>query len=240
VIGGIVLSSVVVVRNTLPVYRHLATCKLPDAIIAGFAFILPSTILLIASGQPRLVPPFLLGGTMLLAFTCGWAARAWGGPRPGLLAIWCVATLWLAWTTTGLTREFAGFYQVLDTSLMAATRSIPSTRTGAIAVAADRRGWPVGWWLEALQERPVFTAGNPRWLAFPEERTRADATAALFASPDARVLQERADAQAVEYLVMLKWDWIGWDHWTDSVADTVAIIYDDNETIVMRIRPVNP
>jgi hypothetical protein len=94
--------------------------------------------------------------------------------------------------------------------------------------------------LEALQERPVFTAGNPRWLAFPEERTRADATAALFASPDARVLQERADAQAVEYLVMLKWDWIGWDHWIDSGADTVAIIYDDNETIVMRIRPVNP
>jgi hypothetical protein len=240
VIGGIVASSVVALRNSPLVHGDPATFKLPDAVVAGFALSVPSAILLIASGQPRLAPTLLLGGAILFALSCRWAAPAWGSARPVLLATWCAATLWLAWTTTGLTREFASYYQVLDASLLAATRSIPPAKVGAIAVAADRRGWPVGWWVEALQERPVFTGSNPQWLAFPEEQYRADAAATLFASPDARVLRERADALDVTYLVMRKWDWIGWDHWVESGDNTVAIMYDDDETIVLEIRPVAP
>ncbi|MDQ2653356.1 MAG: hypothetical protein M3Z20_09980 [Chloroflexota bacterium] len=240
VVGGIAAVSVGVLRSTTVMHTQHATFKLPDAVIAGFALTAPSGILLLASGQPRLVPPLLLGGALLFAFTCRWAARAWRRALPVVLATWSVAILWLAWTTTGLTREFAMYYQVLDASWLAAVRSIPPADAGAIAVAADRRGWPVGWWIEALQERPVLTGSNPQWLAFPEERTRADAVAALFASSDAQVLRERTDALDVAYLVMRKWDWIGWDNWIDESGNTVAILYDDNETIVLEITPVGP
>ena len=241
VIGGIATASCCILRTAMLVRTGIATGKLPDVIIAGFALTVPSGILLFASGQPRLVPPLLLGGAMLFAFTCRWAARTWGKALPIVLTTWCVAILWLASTTTELAREFASYYQVLDASLIAATHSIPPAEAGAIAVAADQRGWPVGWWFEALQERPVFTGSDPQWLAFPEERTRADAAAALFASPNVQVLQERAGALDVAYLVMRKWDWIGWDHWVnDRSADSVAIIYDDNETIILEIGPVRP
>jgi hypothetical protein len=240
VISGIAVSIAVVWRHTPLGHSHLEMRKLPEAVVAGFALTVPSVILLVASGQPRLVPPFLLGGTMLTAFTCRWAARAWDRSMTVILGTWSVAILWLAWTTTGLTREFAAYYQVLDASLVAATQSLPATNEGSIAVAADRRGWPIGWWFEALQERPVFTGSDTQWLAFPEERTRATAAAALFASPDVHVLQGRADAMGVTYLVMRKWDWIGWDHWVDGSTHTVATIYDDNETIVLELSPDRP
>jgi hypothetical protein len=240
VVGGIATASVVILRSTTFMHTQHAKFKLPDAVIAGFALTSPSGILLLASGQPRLVPPLLVGGAILLAFTCRWAACAWSRALPVVLVTWSVAILWLAWTTTGLTREFATFYQVLDASLIAATRSIPQSDVGAIAVAADRRGWPIGWWLEALQERPVLTGSNSQWLAFPEERTRAGVAATLFTSPDAQVLRERADALGVAYLVMRKWDWIGWDNWVDDSTNSVAIFYDDNETIVLEITPDRP
>jgi hypothetical protein len=177
---------------------------------------------------------------MLLAFAARTVTRGWNRLRPLSMSAWILAVLWLAGTSTGFAREFAGYYQVLDASLIAATRSIPSANDGSIAVPADRRGWPVGWWVEALQPRPVFTGSNPQWLAFPEELTRAEDTSDLFASPDALVLQRRAEDLGVTFLLMRKWDWIGWDGWLDDAANAPAVTYDDNETIVLEIVPAHP
>lgn len=240
VIGGITASSAVVLRSTTTAQPRFESNKLPDAVLVGLSLAMPSAILLGASGQPRLVPPLLLGGVVLFAFTCRVAVGSQRKALPAVLAAWSLATLWLAWTTTGLTREFASYYQVLDASLLSATRSIPPANPGSVAVAADRRGWPTGWWVEALQERPVLTGSNPQWLAFPDERARAEAAASLFSSPDALALQERAGGLEVAYLVMRKWDWIGWERWIDGDTGAVAIVYDDNETIVLGIEPVSP
>ena len=170
-----------------------------------------------------------------MAFAARTAARASFRAMPLVLSGWIIVVLWLAGTTTGFAREFSRYYQVLDGSLIAATRSIPSTGVGSIAVPADHRGWPVGWWVEALQKRPVFTGSNPQWLAFPEEQARARATSDLLTSPNALVLQRRAGHLGVTYVLMRKWDWIGWERWLDDPTDSPRVIYDDNKTIVLEI-----
>jgi hypothetical protein len=182
----------------------------------------------------------MFGGALVLAFAARAAAHARVRATTLALSVWIVVVLWLAWATTGFAREFSSYYQVLDSSLIAATRSIPATIPGSIAVPADRRGWPVGWWVEALQQRPVFTGSNPQWLAFPEEQARATSIAALLASPDTTELRQRADDLGVTYLLMRKWDWIGWERWLDATAEAPVIVYDDNETIVLEIVPVIP
>lgn len=240
VVGAFTILMVFVASKAKQADPYESILKLPEAIIMGVALAAPSGVLLVASGQPRLAPPFMLGSAVLLAYACRQTARRWNKALPAVLTAWVVSIVWLAWVTTGPVREFATYYQVLDASLIAAISSIPDSDSGSIAVAADRRGWPVGWWVEALQERPVFTGSNPQWLAFPEERARAASVTRLLASEDLQVLHERASELGVEYLLMRKWDWIGWEHWTDSATDTTAFIYDDNETLVMEILPLNP
>ncbi len=240
VVGSIAWSSFFVAGNAALFRARNSARDLDDAVFVGFALALPVGLLFIASGQPRLVPPLLLGSAILAAFASRRATRARHYALPFALVAWSVAILWLASITTGYTRDFSRYYQVLDASLMGAARSVPATNSGAIAVAADRRGWPVGWWVEALQERPVLTGSNPQWLAFPEERVRASAAMELFAAPNAEVLQQRAEELGVTYLLMRKWDWIGWERWVESPAKAPTIVYDDDETLVLEIYPAVP
>lgn len=174
----------------------------------------------------------------MTGFACRIATDKWSHLTLPVATSLCAAILWLAVTTTNISRGFADYYLVLGDSLIAAVQSVPPADPGAIAVAQDRRGWPIGWWVEALQERPVYTGSNLQWLAFPEERDRAVATSALLASPSAKVLRERAHDLGVDYLIASKWDWIGWDRWLNDAVDAPVIVYDDDETIVLRIAPL--
>ena len=236
--GGVLSAATLVFRDRRRIGLQQSAPRIPDAVAVGLALALPSAILFIASGQPRLAPPLLMGGAILFTCALRFACQGLACTLPPILAGWIVVTIWSARSTTTIAHEFASFYQVLDASTIAATRSIPVTQDGALAVAADRRGWPVGWWVEALQEQPVYTGSDPQWLAFPDERTRADAVAQLLASPDGQILQQRAEALDVTYLVVRKWDWIGWDRWIDGDPNAPAVNYDDNVTIVLQIFPV--
>jgi hypothetical protein len=240
VIGGMLASLLAVRRSRVGSLIPEPTRAFGEAVIVGFALAVPGAVLLVASGQPRLAPPVLLGGAILGAFACRMAADTWHFTLPLALSGWIIGVMWLAGTTTGFAREFARYYQVIDASMIAAISSVPITDDGSIAVAANQRGWPVGWWVEALQERTVFTGSNPQWLAFPIERERARATEELFASPDQQVLQQQAEAMGVTYLLLRKWEWIGWDRWLDTPGRTPAVIYDDNQTLVLEVFPATP
>jgi hypothetical protein len=101
----------------------------------------------------------------------------------------------------------------------------------------DRRGWPIGWWFEALQERPVIVGSDTRWLAFPEERANADAAAALFdGSLSPADFSERVRIIDARFLVIPKWEWIGWERWLATPAFPVTVVYDDDRYLVLRVR----
>lgn len=46
------------------------------------------------------------------------------------------------------------------------------------------RGQPFGWWVEGYGRRASFVGSSTRWLNFPRERTRAEASVRLFSAGD--------------------------------------------------------
>jgi hypothetical protein len=197
----------------------------------------PAGLLFLLSGQPRLLPPILIGAGIAAGLCARWVA----GITPATHA----AALLLAFTIAATlivpadreTSRFAEFYRVVDGSLLAAAAAIESDGgSGAVAVRKDRRGWPVGWWFEALLDRPVIVGSDPRWLAFPTEREHARRAEALFdGGLDAETFHQRARESGVSYLVVAKWDWIGWERWVTAPGFPVAEIYDDDRYLVLRV-----
>jgi hypothetical protein len=132
---------------------------------------------------------------------------------------------------------FADFYQVVNESLVQAAAAIEEDgNPGAVAVREDRRGWPIGWWFEALLHQPVFVGSDPRWLAFPDEWRHARLAGTLFEGGlDAEEFHQRTTAAGVRYLVVTKWDWIGWERWLELPNFPITTIYDDDRYLVLRV-----
>ena len=201
------------------------------------SLLVPAGLLFLLSGQPRLLPLILIGAGIAAGLCASWVASL--GPRThaaALLLAFAIATT-LVVPADQATSRFADFYRVVDESLMGAAAAIESDSSfGAVAVRKDRRGWPVGWWFEALLDRPVIVGSDPEWLAFPEEREHARQAESLFdGGLDAETFQQRAMASGVGYLVVAKWDWIGWERWVNTPGFPIAEIYDDDRYLVLRV-----
>jgi hypothetical protein len=107
---------------------------------------------------------------------------------------------------------------------------------GAVAVRQDRRGWPIGWWVEALPGHQVIAGSDPRWLGFPGERENARLAKALFdGSLDDEAFLLLTNEANVRYLLIPKWDWIGWDRWLRQTRFPVSVLFDDDETLVLEV-----
>jgi hypothetical protein len=207
------------------------------ATLLAVSLLMPAGLLFLLSGQPRLLPPILIGAGIAAGLCARWVASFGARAHAAaiLLALAIGASLLIP--ADRATSGFASFYQVVDESLVRAAAAIESTgESGGVAVREDRRGWPVGWWFEALLNRPVIVGSDPRWLAFPEEQEHARQADALFdGGLDAETFRRRAVASGVRFLVVPKWDWIGWDRWLSIPGFPVATLYDDDRYLVLRV-----
>lgn len=186
--------------------------------------------------QPRLLPPLLVGSLLAGGMA---VARLDQNGRPRWVAATAVLAVagWLGVAGDRLAAEYVAFYRVLDASLVEAAGSVE--RLGLpVAVRADRRNWPLGWWVQGLTDTRAIVGSDPRWLGFPEERSQAAAVEALFdgaASPP--TIRRRAESLGVELLLLRKWEWIGWERWLAAGDPAVETAFDDDVTLLLRIRP---
>ena len=201
------------------------------------SLLIPTGLVFLLTGQPRLLPPLLIAG----GIAAGLCARRVAGFGPlahavVLLLAVAIAAL-LVVPADRATARFADFYRVVDEPLIRAAAAIESDGdSGAVAVRENRRGWPIGWWFEALLSRPVIVGSDPRWLAFPAEREHARQAEALFDGRlDSETFRQRAAANGVRYLVVAKWDWIGWQRWLTTPGFPVEELYDDDRYLVLRV-----
>jgi hypothetical protein len=201
------------------------------------SLLIPAGLLFLLSGQPRLVPPILIGAGIAAAVCARRVATIGAQADAAALLLALVIAVILVIPADRATSRFADFYRVVDESLLRAATAIESDGgSGAVAVRMDRRGWPIGWWFEALLDRPVIVGSDPRWLAFPTEREHARQAEALFdGGLDAETFHQRAVASGVRYLVVAKWDWIGWERWVTAPGFPVVEIYDDDRYLVLRV-----
>jgi hypothetical protein len=217
------------------VWERRARARVAWLLPAGL--LLPAAVLFLLTGQPRLLPPVIFGAG-LAAGLCARRVSAIG-PRTRLVSL-LVA---IAFAVTLFVRadrasaRFAEFYEVVDESLVRAAAAIDADGgSGTVAVRQDRRGWPIGWWFEALLSLPVMVGSDPQWLAFPDEWDHARQAEALFdGGLDANAFRQHATTAGVGYLVIPKWDWIGWERWTHTPDFPVSRIYDDDRYLVLRV-----
>jgi hypothetical protein len=200
--------------------------------------IAPAGLLYLLSGQPRLLPPVLVGAGIasgLVARRLAGMNESWRRIAPILLV---APALLLLIPADRAVADFARFYQVADESLLNAASAIAEDdEPGVVAVRQESRGWPLGWWFEALLQNPIIVGSDRRWLGFPDEWERARQAEEIFdGSLDAEQFREVAANAGVRYLVTRKWDWIGWERWTTTPDFPVSVLYDDDEFLVLRVR----
>jgi hypothetical protein len=210
---------------------------------ATVAWLLSASLLLTAgplfllTGQPRLLPPIIIGAGLAAGLGARRASAFGSRTRVATLLTAVVVAVTLFVAADRASARFADFYRVVDESLVRAAAVIDADGgVGAVAVRKDRRGWPIGWWFEALLNRPVIVGSDQRWLAFPDEWDHARLAEALFDGElDADALRQRATSAGVRYLVIPKWDWIGWERWLHAPNFPVSTVYDDDRYLVLRI-----
>lgn len=208
--------------------------------LSAAGLILPAGCLFVLSGQPRLLPPVLIGTCLAVGLGAKNLLPRHGQIRPLPLLFVVAVAMTLLLAADRATAGFAEFYRVVDQPLIEAAAAIARDRgSGAVAVREDRRGWPLGWWFEALLTQTVIVGSDPRWLGFPSEQEHARQAAALFdGGLDPPTFAALAAANDIGYLVIPKWDWIGWERWLRQPEFPVTVLHDDDRYLVLRVTTV--
>src|SRR5581483_10277897 len=199
----------------------------------------PGALFLVAP-EARLLPPVLCGG--LLAALSGVARLRWKWPRVIAPSTLASALLLAILVPAGdlMARQYFGYYRLLDQSMVDAAAAIQQSQPdGVVVVRADLRGWPIGWWLEGLTTARIAVGSDSRWLGFPAERASAALASGFF---DRRLsgdeLRALASRTGVRLLVVREREWIGWQRWLAEPHPPASVLFDDGETLVLRIDSV--
>ena len=68
------------------------------------------------------------------------------------------------------------------------------------------------------------------------EREHAHHAETLFdGGLDGETFRQRVTASGVRYLVVAKWEWIGWERWLTTPGFPVEELYDDDRYLVLRV-----
>ncbi len=120
------------------------------------------------------------------------------------------AAILLAQIAGGLSffRDQRNFYGVLSPDLVTAIEHVADTTTSDSTIATTSlHDAPLGWWVEAIAQRPTIYAAPLRWLAFDDEIDRATLANHLFAPPfpNPEALTDAATAGVEVILLPTEW-----------------------------------
>ena len=224
-----------------------------SSIAVGSSWLITSLGLFLVTGEPRalLVTQLAL---VLLAVVGFAAASEYLRPSSGarhspsrigvlrqrLLLILGIS-LAAALVAGGLNRyvNATDWYRVVDTPEIAALDHLGevSQPGDRVVAATGHHGNPVGWWVEGYAERSAYTAIDPNFLAFPDEREQAEIAAAFF--EDGYTLEQSIATLVdigAEYVVV---DKRGPDAaWLDGPVAKAFMVLDDTSNIVILKAPI--
>lgn len=127
-----------------------------------------------------------------------------------------------AWLGLSMFPQQVAYYMVLSpaivTGLHDLNQQIPSSAAVAVSPGpgtAAEQGWPFGWWVEGLLDRPTYYASAPQWLNFSDELRRAAVADDIFGSGGEASGITTARAHGISYLVICS-DWPGLSRWSST------------------------
>jgi len=193
----------------------------PFASLGGGALAVGSAAFL-ATGEGRMFALVFIGMALCMAAGLEWARIRWSGS--GLAGVPFALVFGAMFLVIGADRQASedfAYYRTLEPGMADAANWLEANTAGeSVAVQANARGWPVGWWFEGLVDSDrVLVGSDERWLGFPEEREHAREVADLFAfGLSLDQVRTRAEPLGVRYLAFSTSDWTGWRAWTVQPA----------------------
>jgi hypothetical protein len=191
---------------------------------AAAAILVPTFGALLALREPRFL--FFLPLAIVLALGGWWTAVA-TSHRPKLVRldkrlIAGMVLVLLIQSAVGLATfpQQVQWYSALSPDVVADLRRLDSmaARDAVLAVSpaanqSQQDGWPLGWWVEGLLDRPTYYASSFEWLNQADERRRASLANVMF-SPSQGVsgAVRVARANHINYLVVAT-GWPGYRAW---------------------------
>jgi hypothetical protein len=136
------------------------------------------------------------------------------------------------------------WYSALDPGVVAGLQQLnhiaPRTAVLAVGPAANptnQPGWPMGWWVEGLLDRPTYYASDPEWLNTADERRRADVANAMFIpSEGLGGALSIARVRGISYIVVAT-GWSGYRSWVahDNGMKGAAVVIDNESLLVISV-----
>jgi transposase len=211
----------------------------PQTWAVAAALLLATVLFFPATGEIRLIPPLIAGALLSSGLALEDLRKRshhsiWAGTAFTAAAVFVILLYPLS--DANAAKQYQ-YYRVADRSLLDATAWVAAhADQHRFVVREDGRGWPVGWWFEGLTRASIVVGSEPRWLAFPRERSNS-ALAGRFFDQQLSVADLRALAVAtnVRYLVFRK-DWSAWPQWTAKFIPPFSAVYDDGEFTVVDLR----
>jgi hypothetical protein len=211
--------------------RALDLAALALGITGGCAFIY--------AAEARLLPPVMVAAALGFGFLLDDSKDR---PRARLAstAIGAGLLLWIAPSLDTQAKGVIGWFQYMDEDYVeAATWIHGHSPRGLVAVAADDRGYPLGWWLAGMADARVIAGSDPRWLAFPKQRDLAESIGRVF---DDRLLwfeaSKVARVEGIDFVVAPKRFWTHWQAWV--FEEGVNVAFENGSWVVFDARLKQP
>jgi hypothetical protein len=217
------------------------------------AILAPTAIALVALREIRLV--YLLPIAMVIAVGAWWTLLQdphrpfiWWSLRGSsrrritirldsvLMTIMAVALVVESGTGIDAFQRQLRFYSTLNPGVVAGLQQLDrvASRNAVLAVGpAPRNGWPFGWWVEGLLDRPTYYACDLQWLNQPDERRRATLANEMF-SKQAGISGaiDLARANGIDYIVVAR-EWNGYPEWASRGSPTQMHVLINTESLLV-------
>jgi hypothetical protein len=105
----------------------------------------------------------------------------------------------------------------------------------AVSPGADQQGWPIGWWVEGLLDRPTYYASYPQWLNFQDERRRSAIANQMFSASEGLSGAVRlARANNISFIVVAT-QWPGYQAWFSENAplEGARVVIENDSMLVI-------
>ena len=171
-------------------------------------------------------------------------------PIEGIRKAGIVASLILAvalgvetWNSVGTFYAQRDFYNIAPPGTIAAANWLSAaTPHNAVIAVTPIGGAPLGWWVAGLTQRPTYSDASLTWLAFPQERTRAQAADSIFSNgfPNSVTLGI-AHRLGIQYLFVSK-TWQGYDaqrvH-TFERRHPKTVVFENSSVLIFGSSPIS-
>jgi len=233
-------------------FKRIRSSAIAATVASGMSWALAGLAFFLVTGEPRGLMVVQFSVVVCATVTSAVALRSFGATRHAgdkprttrvarhrVLLISSVA-LFSALVVSGVATYASStdWYRLVDQAELASLDRLRavSTSDDLVLASTGRQGMPVGWWTQGYAQRRSYSAHDPAYLAFPDERVQAELVNDFFSG-------DLSDDAALSLLDDTGADFVAVDRrgqdarWLRSEFAETFTVVDDSSNIVILEAP---